>query len=229
MPRHNGISYELLFHTPGLSFPAITRRSQHFTSACLRVFIGLETSQPSITPTSAAVEDKICEFLTECYNNFHSLTICPTHDFMARPCACHAAETQYYNQIGSSLNKSWKRFIDSSDIKAIIEAILYARIEAIKDKGPIITHTDNLILLNAHILVCTFAEFKHSHGYRHVDGLFWTVTGAIEQKQEAQTRKETLLKQREAKSVKPVPGKGDVSATDVADTEEKFVMLPTCY
>ncbi|KAG7410592.1 hypothetical protein DER46DRAFT_672766 [Fusarium sp. MPI-SDFR-AT-0072] len=180
MPRHREICYGLLIKTPGLSFPYITKTSPQVSIACTRVFSG-SPLPPNMTPME--VEGNICEFLTECYNNFHCLTICPHHDLFAPPCACEEKVTQYYDHIASSLKESWERPIDPKDIKFIVEAILYARIEAIK-KGikNEIGRADNLILLNAHILVCTFAGFKHSHGYRHVDSLFWTVTGAIEQK-----------------------------------------------
>ncbi|RKL07500.1 hypothetical protein BFJ68_g66 [Fusarium oxysporum] len=224
MPRHREICYELLIKTPGLSFPYLTKTSPQFSIACTRVFSG-SPLPPNMTPTE--VEDNICEFLTECCSNFHCLTICPNHDLVAPPCVCEEKKTQYYDHIASSLNKSWERPIDPKDIKFIVEAILYARIEAIKKKGikNEIGRADNLILLNAHILVCTFAEFKHSHGYRPVDSLFWTVTGAIEQKQEARTRVETVLRQRKAKNVKSVSDAGNLSVADSAATDERFVML----
>ncbi|KAF4439321.1 hypothetical protein FACUT_4258 [Fusarium acutatum] len=220
-PHRRGMCYELLVKTPGLSFPTATGGAAWFSQICKTVF-GSSAPRPPIT--KAEVEDNICEFLTECDNHFHSLTICPIHDIFAPPCACPEKLVQYYNSIASTLEKTWARPIDPHHIRTIVETTLYARIKGINENNGImndIRGANSLILLNVHILVCIFAEFKHSHGYRPVDSLHWTVTGAIEQKQEAQERKETLLKQQEAKKVKSASGARNLSAADAAVAEER--------
>ncbi|SCN96123.1 uncharacterized protein FFMR_11143 [Fusarium fujikuroi] len=176
--------------------------------------------------TKAEVEDNICEFLTECDNHFHSLTICPIHHPLASACVCQ--EKMNYKHIASSLEKSWARPIDPGHVKAIVEATLSARIEVINENNGIkndIKGAKSLILLNVHILLCIFAEFKHSHDCSLVNSLVWTITGAIDQKQEAQERKKTLLRQRKAKNDKSVSGAGDPSAADTAVAEERIALM----
>lgn len=136
-----------------------------------------------------------------------------------------------YKHIASSLEKSWARPIDPGHVKAIVEATLSARVEVINENNGIkndIKGAKSLILLNVHILLCIFAEFKHSHDCSLVNSLTWNITGAIDQKQEAQERKKMLLRQRKAKKAKSVPGAGDPSTADAAVAEERFVMLSTC-
>jgi hypothetical protein len=210
---------ELLINTPGLSFSQRAKENPQFRQACTKVFSGA-APRPDMTTTEA--EGNICEFLNECDNHFHFLTICPYHSLLA-PCACRETVFRYYDRIANCLRKSWGRPIDPDDISAIVEATLYARIEDIKKNG--IWRIDNLILLNVHILLCGFSEFKNSHGYRPVRSLFWTVTGAIEQKQEARKRMETLLRQRQVRNIRSVLGAGNLSAAYLADTKEKFVPL----
>lgn len=220
-----GMSYELLAKTPGLSFPSSTTPVS-LSRICAEVFGG---SDPLPKMTKAEVEDNICEFLTECDNHFHSLTICPIHHPLASACVCQ--EKMNYKHIASSLEKSWARPIDPGHVKAIVEATLSARVEVINENNGIkndIKGAKSLILLNVHILLCIFAEFKHSHDCSLVNSLTWNITGAIDQKQEAQERKKTLLRQRKAKKAKSVPGAGDPSTADAAVAEERFVMLSTC-
>ncbi|RBA16082.1 hypothetical protein FPRO05_11932 [Fusarium proliferatum] len=212
-----GMSYELLAKTPGLSFPSPTTPVS-LSRICAEVFGG---SDPLPKMTKAEVEDNICEFLTECDNHFHSLTICPIHHPLASACVCQ--EKMNYKHIASSLEKSWARPIDPSHVKAIVEATLSARVEVINENNGIkndIKGAKSLILLNVHILLCIFAEFKHSHDCSLVNSLTWNITGAIDQKQEAQERKKMLLRQRKAKKAKSVPGAGDPSTADAAVAEE---------
>ncbi|RKL46809.1 hypothetical protein BFJ72_g2549 [Fusarium proliferatum] len=212
-----GMSYELLAKTPGLSFPSPTTPVS-LSRICAEVFGG---SDPLPKMTKAEVEDNICEFLTECDNHFHSLTICPIHHPLASACVCQ--EKMNYKHIASSLEKSWARPIDPGHVKAIVEATLSARVEVINENNGIkndIKGAKSLILLNVHILLCIFAEFKHSHDCSLVNSLTWNITGAIDQKQEAQERKKTLLRQRKAKKAKSVPGAGDPSTADAAVAEE---------
>ncbi|KAI1019920.1 hypothetical protein LB503_006233 [Fusarium chuoi] len=220
MATHKRVmSYELLAKTPGLSFPSATTPVL-LSRSCAEVFGG---SDPLPKMTKAKVEDNICEFLTECDNHFHSLTICTTHNPLASPCVCKERQVQYYKRIASSLEKSWARPIDPDHVRIIVEATLAARIEVINENHGIkndIKWSNNIILLNVHILLCIFAEFKHSHGCRNTDSLTWNITGTIEQKQEAQERKKTLLRQRKAKKAKSAPGDGDPSAADAAAAEE---------
>ncbi|KAF4473788.1 hypothetical protein FAGAP_12883 [Fusarium agapanthi] len=228
--------YELLVKTPGLSFPGpSTTGAAEFSRICKTVFGG---SAPRPHMTKAEAEVNIYEFLTECENHFHSLTICPKHgipvqdilkdDISMPPCECSEKSVQYYQDIASSLQESWKRPIDPDHIKSIVEATLYARIEVIKKNGGIqndIVWANSLILLNVHILICNFAAYKNGHFYAPVNGLCWTVNGALESQQEATKRKETLLKQREAKKLKSVSGAGNLSATNAAVAAERIRIL----
>ncbi|KAF5646866.1 hypothetical protein F52700_1774 [Fusarium sp. NRRL 52700] len=215
--------YELLVKTPGLSFPGpSTTGAAEFSNACKTVFGG--SARPSMT--KAEIEDNICEFLNECENHFHKFTMCPTHDISTPPCECPERSVEYYGYIASSLQESWGRPIDPENIKSIVEATLYARIEVIQKNGGVqndIKGAKNLILLNAHILLCNFAAYKNSHSYDPVQGLCWTVGGALDSQQEATKRKETLVaKQREAKNKRLESGAGaeNPSAADSAATEE---------
>ncbi|KAI1014170.1 hypothetical protein LB504_008819 [Fusarium proliferatum] len=215
-----GMPYELLARTPGLSFPSATTPVL-LSRSCAEVFGG---SDPPPKMTKAKVEDNICEFLTECDDHFHCLTICTIHNPLASPCGCEERQVQYYKRIASSLEKSWARPIDPDHVRTIVEATLGARIEVINENNGIkndIKGANNLILLHVHILLCMFAEFKHGHGCRHADSLTWNISGAIDQKQEAQERKKTLLRQRKAKKAKSAPGDGDPSAADAAAAEER--------
>ncbi|PNP81647.1 hypothetical protein FNYG_04673 [Fusarium nygamai] len=210
-----GMSYELLSKTPGLKFPLITTPVL-LSRICAAVFGG---SDDRSKMTKAEVEGSICEFLTECNNHFHSLSICPVHDLLAPPCACQEKSVQYYKHIASSLEKSWARPIDPEHVRAIVEATLCARAEAIKENSSLmndIRGSNSLILLNAHILFCSFAAFKNSHSYEAVHRLYWSVNGALDSQEEATKRKETLLKQQKAKKDKSVSGAGNTSAADSA-------------
>ncbi|KAF5700626.1 hypothetical protein FMUND_14256 [Fusarium mundagurra] len=216
-PPKREMSYELLAKTPGLLFP-LTATPVLLSLICAAVFGGSD-SRPKMT--KAEVEGYICEFLTECDNHFHRLSICPVHVLLVPPCACQEKSVQYYKRIASSLEDSWARPIDPEHVRAIVEATLCARAEAInKNNGLMndIRGSNSLILLNAHILFCSFAAFKYSHSYGPVHRLFWTVNGALGSQEEATKRKETLLKQQEAKKAKSASGA--CSATDAAVAEE---------
>ncbi|KAF5668602.1 hypothetical protein FCIRC_9556 [Fusarium circinatum] len=224
--------YELLVKTPGLSFAGTsTPGAAEFSRICKIVFGGPAPRPPM---TKAEAEVNIYKFLTECENHFHKLTICPKHgisvqdilkdDISMPPCECPEKPVQYYQGIASSLQESWKRPIDPDHIKSIVEATLYARIEVIKKNGGIqndIAWANNIILLNVHILLCNFAAYKNGHFYAPVKGLCWTINGALESQKEATKRKETLLKQREAKKLKSVLGAGNLPAADAAVAEER--------
>ncbi|EWG46195.1 hypothetical protein FVEG_06754 [Fusarium verticillioides 7600] len=208
-----GMSYGLLTKTPGLKFPITTPVLS--PRICAAVFGG---SDDRSKMTKAEVEVIICEFLTECDNHFHRLSICPIHeyDIFAPPCACQEKLVQYYKHIASSLGKSWARQIDPEHVRAIVEATLCARVEAIKENSNLINDirgSKSLILLNAHIFLCSFAVFKDSHPYEAVHRLYWSVNGALDSQQEATKRKETLLKQQ-AKRAKSVSGAENTSAED---------------
>ncbi|KAF5637534.1 uncharacterized protein FTJAE_5503 [Fusarium tjaetaba] len=211
-----GMSYRLLTRTPGLKFPLITTPVS-LSRICTAVFGG---SDDRSKMTKAEVEGIICEFLTECDNHFHRLSICPIHDIFAPPCACQEKSVQYYKHIASSLGKSWARHIVPEHVRAIVEATLFARVGAIKEKSDLVNDirkSKNLILLNAHILLCSFAAFKNSHAYDAVHRLHWSINGALDSQQEATKRKETLLKQQEAKRAKSVSGAGNTPAEDSAE------------
>ncbi|KAF5596804.1 uncharacterized protein FSUBG_8759 [Fusarium subglutinans] len=206
-PLKREMCYELLVKTPGLSFPdPSTTEAAEFSKSCKTVFGG---PAPRPHMNKAEAEDKICEFLTECENHFHRLTMCPIHNISARPCECPEKSAKYYYHIA-------------------IEATLCARIEVIKKNGGIqndINGANNLILLNVHILLCNFASFKHTHSYAPVQTLCWTVNGALESQQEATKRKKTLLKQREVKKLKSASGAGSLPATDAAVAKERIKIL----
>ncbi|KAF5570571.1 hypothetical protein FPHYL_1085 [Fusarium phyllophilum] len=220
-PPKRGMSYELLVKTPGLSFP-LPSSPVLLSRICAAVF-GDSDAQSRMT--KAEVKGNICEFLTECDNHFHRLSICPMHDLFAPPCACEVKLIQYYKHIAGSLEKSWARPIDPEHVRAIVEATLCARVEAINGNNGImndIRGAHSLILLNAHILFCSFAAFRNSHPYGPVHGLYWSVNGALESQQEATKRKETLLKQQEVKKAKSVSGAGNSSTADAAVAEEQL-------
>ncbi|KAF5563140.1 hypothetical protein FPANT_6672 [Fusarium pseudoanthophilum] len=203
-----GMSYELLTKTPGLEFPPITTTAL-LPRICAAVFGG---SDDRTEMTKAEVEGIICEFLTECDNHFHSLSICTIHGPFP-PCTCQEKSVQYYKDIASSLGKSWARHIDPEHVRAIVEATLCARVEAIRENNSLINDirgSKSLILLNTHILLCSFAAFKNSHSYEAVHRLYWSLNGALDSQQEARKRKETLLKQQEAKKAKLVSGAGNL-------------------
>ncbi|KAF5593080.1 hypothetical protein FPCIR_5402 [Fusarium pseudocircinatum] len=210
------MSYELLAaRTPGLKFPFITTPVS-LPQICATVFCG---SDGGSKMTKAELEDIICHFLIECNNHFHRLTICPIHDPSGPACACQEKTVQYCKHIASSLEESWARSIDPEHVRAIVEATLSARAEAIKENSSLmndIRGAKSLILLNAHILFCSFATYKNGHSYDAVHRLYWSVDGALDSQAEATKRKETLLKQRQAKQDKSASGAGNTSAADSA-------------